>query len=280
MTDDVKLDEAGLLPCPFCRAELVVTSDHGGDPLYTHPDSEHCVLSGSAWNYDCFDIAAWNRRATPSSKVKADDDEAYEIGKRDGYEEAVQDIDVLTGGDGEYRFCTDGDPERHTPDPATMKQRIVDRFSAAHPPEAAPVAVKALEWKHMSGRGGGYLYTVKEPKMTRGWRVWVQADSPMMAIGGVVITMTAATYEDAKAIAQADYESRIRSALLPAPSQEGASGDQRGPADCCTSGRCRRRGSEGHSQVSAAELCNFQGRGRGWRGREGGDSLCRRSRAS
>lgn len=56
-------------------------------------------------------------------------EEAYELGKRDGYEEAVQDIDQKTGGDGEYRYCLgmEDDP-RHTPDPATMIQRIVDRF--------------------------------------------------------------------------------------------------------------------------------------------------------
>lgn len=56
------------------------------------------------------------------------DEETYEIGKRDGYSEAVQEIDRLTGGDGEYRYCADHDPDRHTPDPAAMIQRIVDRF--------------------------------------------------------------------------------------------------------------------------------------------------------
>ena len=56
------------------------------------------------------------------------DDEAYEIGKRDGYSEAVQQIDRLTGGDGEYRYCTDHDRDRHTPGPVEMIQRIVDRF--------------------------------------------------------------------------------------------------------------------------------------------------------
>lgn len=59
-------------------------------------------------------------------------DEAYEIGKRDGYEEAVQEIDQLTGGDGEYRvsMLVGGgvDEDRHTPDAASMIQRIVDRF--------------------------------------------------------------------------------------------------------------------------------------------------------
>ncbi|WP_454686884.1 hypothetical protein [Agrobacterium leguminum] len=57
-----------------------------------------------------------------------DDEEIYEIGVREGYERAVQEIDMRTGGDGEYRYCTDHDPERHTPGPAEMIQRIVDRF--------------------------------------------------------------------------------------------------------------------------------------------------------
>lgn len=56
-------------------------------------------------------------------------DEAYEIGKREGYEQAVQEIDMQTGGDGVYRACLGGaDPDRHMPDPATMIQRIVGRF--------------------------------------------------------------------------------------------------------------------------------------------------------
>lgn len=60
---------------------------------------------------------------------QAEYDDAYEIGKRDGYSEAVQQIDQLTGGDGEYRYCLgDEGSSRHTPGPAEMIQRIVDRF--------------------------------------------------------------------------------------------------------------------------------------------------------
>ena len=69
-------------------------------------------------------LAARRAANTPVS-----DDETYEIGKRDGYEEAVQDIDERTGGDGEYRFCTDHDPDRHTPDAPAMIERIVARFA-------------------------------------------------------------------------------------------------------------------------------------------------------
>ena len=56
-------------------------------------------------------------------------DDAYDIGKREGYEQAVQEIDMQTGGDGVYRACLGGaDPGRHTPDAITMITRIVNRF--------------------------------------------------------------------------------------------------------------------------------------------------------
>ena len=73
-------------------------------------------------------------KAVPAPATGGEDDEMYEIGKRDGYEEAVQDIDLLTGGDGEYRvsvFLEGGvDDDRHCPDPAAMKARIAERFAA------------------------------------------------------------------------------------------------------------------------------------------------------
>jgi hypothetical protein len=52
--------------------------------------------------------------------------ENYEIGKREGYEEAIQDLDVATGGDGEFYGSSDGG----TVDVPVMKQRIIDRFEA------------------------------------------------------------------------------------------------------------------------------------------------------
>lgn len=61
------------------------------------------------------------------------DDEAedgYNLGVRDGFQEAVQIIDQLTGGDGEYRYCTNHDPERHCPDPVFMVRNILERFHA------------------------------------------------------------------------------------------------------------------------------------------------------
>lgn len=54
-----------------------------------------------------------------------DEDKAYELGQRDGYELAVQDIDLATGGDGEFKGSTNGE----TVDVKVMKQRIIDRFA-------------------------------------------------------------------------------------------------------------------------------------------------------
>lgn len=57
-----------------------------------------------------------------------DEHETYEIGVRDGYESAVQDFDIATGGDGEFRGSTI--PGR-TVDLAAMKARVLARFARA-----------------------------------------------------------------------------------------------------------------------------------------------------
>ena len=58
-----------------------------------------------------------------------EEDEAYEIGKRDGYSEALADVDRRTGGDGEYCFSTI--PDRGCPDEESMMLKIVDRVEGA-----------------------------------------------------------------------------------------------------------------------------------------------------
>lgn len=62
----------------------------------------------------------------PVEAAKATDgDEAYEIGKRDGYESAIQDLDIATGGDGEFRGSTIPD---ETVDVPAMKARVIARL--------------------------------------------------------------------------------------------------------------------------------------------------------
>lgn len=54
----------------------------------------------------------------------SEDDETYEVGLRDGYEKAIQDLDIATGGDGEFYGSTFGDGV----DMPVMRQRIIARF--------------------------------------------------------------------------------------------------------------------------------------------------------
>lgn len=67
-------------------------------------------------------------RANQETDDEADD--AHAVGFRDGFEIAVQKLDELTGGDGEYRFSTD--PERNCPTPVEMIANIVERFRISH----------------------------------------------------------------------------------------------------------------------------------------------------
>lgn len=116
----------------------------------------HPTLQWVSEHYKSVERHCFNRDPKPEPLVtrsqaeellaaeRAENDEAYELGKRDGYSEAVQEIDLKTGGDGEYRYCTDHDPERHTPDPETMIQRIVDRFETLNTMESIS---EIHEWK-------------------------------------------------------------------------------------------------------------------------------------
>jgi hypothetical protein len=103
-------------------------------PAPSHHDVPHCETCGhTKANTFCSDGFHYMETATPPIEpvTQAEVDEAYEMGKRDGYESAVQDIDLRTGGDGEYRYCTNGDPDRHTPTPEAMIERIVARTTPA-----------------------------------------------------------------------------------------------------------------------------------------------------
>lgn len=64
-------------------------------------------------------------------------------------------------------------------------------------------AIKPLEWKGIDnddayGEQGSFIYTVRPPNRTPGWRVWV-------------------ALEAAISVAEADYERRVLSALAPQP---------------------------------------------------------------
>lgn len=63
-----------------------------------------------------------------SAVREAEDEELYRIGKRDGREEAIQDVAGQLGLDDEYRWSTE--PDRHQPGPDYMLRNIVEHVSA------------------------------------------------------------------------------------------------------------------------------------------------------
>lgn len=87
-------------------------------------------------------VTRWLEIAAKAEKHTGDEGEdGHAIGVRDGFEEAVQLIDMLTGGDGEYRFSTD--PERNCPTPIEMIANIVARTAST--PQGADVLLHKAE---------------------------------------------------------------------------------------------------------------------------------------
>jgi len=242
------------------------------------------AVMGEGWQLESaaklHERAAAVLRRTPEptavSEAADDTDEVYELGKRDGYENAIQELDLATGGDGEFKGSTF---PGETVDVPVMKARIIERFTpqpleapmsepqldgwklvpveptremlhagfqemntpgnlpqaddvfaamlAASPqppalPESAEtvVAIKPLEWKqHTEGVwraetivGDYRVWTHHEAKGTWFWQLSYHGR----------ISDGSGTEQECLLAAQADYETRIRSALYAAPSSEQA----------------------------------------------------------
>lgn len=76
-------------------------------------------------------IAAIEARDSRIAEMEAENDEAFKLGIEDGRSEMAREIDLATGGDGEYRVCLGFcDPDRHCPDANAMRDRIIERLSA------------------------------------------------------------------------------------------------------------------------------------------------------
>ena len=131
-----------LKTCPFCDGDVGMlyipphthTSLAGHMP--DHPGSVHIECVTCEYVMHGPDeptlTARWNGRAD-------DPDEAYEIGKHEGYERAVQVIDIATGGDGEYKGST---IPGETVDSDVMQARIIERCKRADVTQEALSALK------------------------------------------------------------------------------------------------------------------------------------------
>lgn len=127
-----------LLPCPFCGGSPTLHPHSADHSLGAWVSCSSCGLESPTETGQSVAVAVrhWNTRSTRDTETAAlqaelehESKESYEIGKRDGYEKAVQHIDERTGGDGEYCCVVGHDADdRHCPDPESMIARIVGRF--------------------------------------------------------------------------------------------------------------------------------------------------------
>lgn len=153
----------GSMPVTVTNVDGHVVLQAGLNPLFqlvlTQPGaaqlSEQLALASGQFRQLATATAALS---APVPQEVEGEEETYELGKRDGWQDAVQCIDMLTGGDGEYRYCTDHDPEQHCPDPDTMIRNIVDRFEGRQAQLAALTqgvsAVRARIRKHIKSWDG------------------------------------------------------------------------------------------------------------------------------
>jgi hypothetical protein len=113
------------------------------------PGSGHYkrIIAGEMDHLDLVQAFARFEHRLSSTPAAADDpDEAYEIGKRDGYGEALQAVDQATGGDGEYRYCLGNESDdRHRPDEPTMLRKIVARLSSTPTADRVGVDLATLD---------------------------------------------------------------------------------------------------------------------------------------
>lgn len=118
LVDSIDCDD-GWPQCPRLNAikacalalECGLGSDNSRWPAEAANTVGALVLGLVEWNAETRDqrhdfARGALRRAVYRFEGRESLDEHYEIGKRDGYEEAVQDIDLATGGDGEFKGST------------------------------------------------------------------------------------------------------------------------------------------------------------------------------
>jgi len=210
-------DSAELKPCPFCdgAAEWNLGQKGDGTPWRylacaeceaMGPHVTDWELSAVADDNDDILIAAWNRRA--ASPAVPSSVEAVRVTD----EMVVQAGDVLM---------------RHglnAPEQVIYRAaRAALEAALSRPSVEGAVAVKALEWRdrHSEAREGDLIadsvigQCVIRPSVSGEFRLWTPGTLYQNAV-------RFSSIEAAKAAAQADYESRIRSTLVSQPLQAGA----------------------------------------------------------
>lgn len=139
LVDSIDCDD-GWPQCPYLNCikacalalECGLGSENSRWPAESANTVGALVLGIVKWNADTreqrhdFARGSLRRALYRFARIDQDEDDAYELGKRDGYEDAIQDLDLATGGDGEFKGSTL--PGR-TVDVPAMKARIIERFA-------------------------------------------------------------------------------------------------------------------------------------------------------
>jgi len=145
------------------------------------------------------------------AELERDDEESYKVGVRDGYEEAVQDIDLMTGGDGEYRWSTE--PERNTSDAPAMVANIEARFEELRVlRELADARAEAAEAKvaELERRASNAEDAVKERR--NAWKT----DDLMIQLAGIRHLLGKLQPQSAAVIADAETRIMVAEARIKA----------------------------------------------------------------
>ncbi len=112
-------------------------------------------------------------------KGRVDDDEIYQIGVRDGYEKAIQELDVEAGGDGEFFGST---IPGETVDVPAMKARILAALEPAPDHSEWNAAIEAAQgqrglWLQFDTQGEIVGWCTVEPHDPGGMTFYVNRDA-------------------------------------------------------------------------------------------------------
>lgn len=197
-----------LLPCPLCGGKADLWRAHPENPRRNAWIScaDRCLVLTQEFDSDEAAIAHWNRRA-PSSPVALD---AIVAAMKQSFRDVVAGSSNRLFEDTGVTMPADHVWERY----AQAALNAVLALIAPAPVAAVPVGVKALEWASEPPYSVARPFSGLHYATETVWPEHGKSFDYVMLSGPTVGAKRFASLTDAKAAAQADYEARIRAALI------------------------------------------------------------------